>query len=125
MNTRTRVRCVVASVPQSTVSGRPLSSLSTSATSTSEGRGGGKSGRRGVSLLRLSFTLSFLKKGSVRTDRSTSYSPPHRDAYLVTGPADCIVITVLNILHRARELTKSAMGVGGRRWNKVEVKGDS
>jgi len=46
-------------------------------------------------------------------DRSTSYSPPRRDAYLVTGLADCIVITVLNILHRARELTNVGGGGGG------------
>lgn len=124
MNTRTRVRvrgCVCSAVYSRWESAFLSADLS------DDVRGRRKERTAwGLTLVRLSFTLSFLKKGSpVRIDRSTSYSLPHRDAYLVTGPADCIVITVLNILHRARELTKSAMGVGSRRWNKVEVKGDS
>lgn len=110
------MRCVVASVSHSAVGGSPLSSpFRGTSERDEEKKGGGR--RRDLALLHLR-SLSLLKKGSpIRTDRSTSYSLPHRDVYLVTGLADCIVITVLNILHRARELTNSAMGW---RWPALE-----
>jgi len=98
---------VVASVSYSAVGGSPPPSSLPTSTAKEERV---ESKRQDLTLLHLR-SFSFLKKvlQFEQIDRPHTLLHTHRDVYLVTGLADCIVITVLNILHRARELTNSAI----------------